>query len=188
MKGKLIIFSAPSGSGKSTIIEQVLKVIPNLQFSISATSRAPRGEEKNGVEYYFLSQDQFKAKADADLFLEWEEVYAGTCYGTLKEEVERIRDNQKHPIFDIDVVGGSNVKSFYGDDAISIFIKPPSIEELERRLRGRATDTEEAITKRLGKAKRELEFESKFDVTVINDNLDKAVADTIEVINNFISK
>ena len=135
--GKLVIFSAPSGSGKTTIVRELLKRFPRFEFSISATSRAPRGVEQHGVDYYFLSNDEFRARVERNEFVEWEEVYQGTCYGTLRSEMERIWSNGNIIIFDVDVLGGINLKRIFGDDACSIFIMPPSVEELERRLRGR---------------------------------------------------
>lgn len=182
-KGKIIVLSAPSGSGKSSIIKRLLEY-PELKlgFSISATSRAPRGTEKHGVEYYFISNDEFKKKADAEEFVEWEEVYPGTCYGTLKSEVSRVTEAGLNLIMDIDVKGGLNVKKCYGDQALTIFIMPPSKEELERRLRSRGTDAEEVIRRRLDKADFELSFASRFDKTVVNDDLDKAVSEVMEYI------
>lgn len=162
--GKLIIFSAPSGSGKSTIINYLLTQNLNLAFSISATSRAPRGEEKNGVEYYFLTPDRISpAVSPAGDFLEYEEVYTDKFYGTLKSEVERLTSAGKNVIFDVDVVGGVNIKRFYGERALSIFIQPPGIEELRRRLTSRATDAPEVIESRLAKAEYEMGFAPKFD-------------------------
>ena len=156
MAGKLIIFSAPSGSGKSTIINYLLQQSLRLRFSISATSRAPRGTEKNGVEYYFLTPEAFKARIAKGDFLEYEEVYTDKFYGTLKSEVERILNEGDNVIFDVDVVGGCNIKRFYGDRALSVFIQPPSIEELRKRLVGRGTDTPEVIESRIAKAEYEI--------------------------------
>ena len=186
-KGKIIIFSAPSGSGKSTIINR-LRQDENLHlgFSISATSRAPRGKEENGREYYFISHEEFLKRVKNEEFIEWEEVYPGTCYGTLFSEVERVTGTGNNLILDIDVKGGVNVKRIFGPEAISIFIMPPGLEELESRLRGRATDSEEMITKRLAKAEYELSFASQYDAIVINDNLDKAVEETKSLIKDFI--
>lgn len=186
MAGKLIIFSAPSGSGKSTIINYLLTQDLRLRFSISATSRAPRGTEKNGVEYYFLSPEEFRARIAAGDFLEYEEVYKDKFYGTLKSEVERILAEGDNVIFDVDVVGGCNIKKYYGDRALSMFIQPPSIEELRRRLEGRATDAPEVIESRIAKAAYELCFASQFDVVVVNDDLDKAKAEALRIIQNFI--
>lgn len=186
MAGKLIIFSAPSGSGKSTIINYLLTQDLRLRFSISATSRAPRGTEKNGVEYYFLSPEEFRARIAAGDFLEYEEVYKDKFYGTLKSEVERILAEGDNVIFDVDVVGGCNIKKYYGDRALSMFIQPPSIEELRRRLEGRATDAPEVIESRIAKAAYELSFAPQFDVVVVNDDLDKAKAEALRIIQNFI--
>lgn len=184
-KGKIIVLSAPSGTGKSSIIRELMKFPElNLGFSISATSRAPRGEEKHGVEYYFISHEEFRKKAEAGKFVEWEEVYPGTCYGTLKSEVERVTGEGKNLIMDIDVKGGLNVKKVYGDQALTIFILPPSKEELEKRLRGRATDAEEIILKRLAKADYELGFAPQFDVRVVNDELSKAVEEIKVLVEN----
>ncbi|MDE7347988.1 MAG: guanylate kinase [Muribaculaceae bacterium] len=175
-KGKIIVLSAPSGTGKSSIIKRLLDY-PELQlgFSVSATSRSPRGTEQHGVEYYFITHEEFKNKAEAGDFVEWEEVYPGTCYGTLKSEVKRVTEAGQNLIMDIDVKGGLNVKKCYGDQALTIFILPPSKEELEKRLRGRGTDAEEVIRKRLDKADYELSFAPQFDVRVVNDDLEKAV-------------
>lgn len=188
MAGKLIIFSAPSGSGKSTIINYLLQQSLRLRFSISATSRAPRGTEKNGVEYYFLTPEEFKARIAKGDFLEYEEVYTDKFYGTLKSEVERILNEGDNVIFDVDVVGGCNIKRFYGDRALSVFIQPPSIEELRKRLVGRGTDTPEVIESRIAKAEYELSFADKFDTVVINDNLETAKAKALQVIQAFLAK
>ena len=184
--GKLVIFSAPSGSGKTTIVRELLKRFDCFEFSISATSRQPRGVEQNGVDYYFMSNDEFKARVERDEFVEWEEVYAGTCYGTLKSEMERIWSKGNVIIFDVDVIGGINLKRLFGDDACSVFIMPPSVEELERRLRGRGTDAEEVIMKRIAKAEFEISKASEFDYTVVNDVLDEAVEETAAIISNFL--
>lgn len=175
-KGKIIVLSAPSGTGKSSIIRSLM-TYPELKlgFSISATSRQPRGEEKHGVEYYFISHEEFLQKAEAGDFVEWEEVYPGTCYGTLKSEIERVTACGCNLIMDIDVKGALNVKKVYGEQALIIFIMPPSKEELERRLRGRGTDREETIMKRLAKADFELSFAPQFDFRVVNDDLTHAV-------------
>ena len=188
MAGKLIIFSAPSGSGKSTIINYLLQQSLRLRFSISATSRAPRGTEKNGVEYYFLTPEAFKARIAKGDFLEYEEVYTDKFYGTLKSEVERILNEGDNVIFDVDVVGGCNIKRFYGDRALSVFIQPPSIEELRKRLVGRGTDTPEVIESRIAKAEYELSFANKFDTVVINDDLETAKAKALQVIQAFLAK
>lgn len=186
-KGKIIILSAPSGTGKSTIIARLMEK-PDLKlgFSVSATSRLPRGAEKHGCEYYFLTPEEFRLKVDNDEFVEWEEVYQGTCYGTLVSEVERVTGAGYNLIMDIDVKGALNVKKRYGADAISIFILPPSLEELERRLRARSTDSEESITKRLSKAEYEMSFSDGFDKRVVNDNLDTASQEVESLIKEFI--
>lgn len=184
--GKLVIFSAPSGSGKTTIVRELLKRFDCFEFSISATSRKPRGEERDGVDYYFLSNDEFRARVERDEFVEWEEVYAGTCYGTLRSEMERIWAKGNVILFDVDVMGGINLKHLFGDDACSVFIMPPSVEELERRLRGRGTDAEEVIRKRIDKAEFELSKSSEFDFTVVNDDLQQAVDETVAIITNFL--
>lgn len=188
-KGKIIIVSAPSGTGKSSIIS---KIIDNpelaLGFSVSATSRSPRGEERDGREYYFLTPDEFSRRVEAGEFVEWEEVYKGTCYGTLLSEVERVTGEGRNLIMDIDVKGALNVKKRFGDEAVSIFIMPPSLEELERRLRGRQTDSEEAISRRLGKAGYEMTFASEFDERVVNDNLSRAASEVEEIIRNFVKE
>ena len=183
---KLIIFSAPSGSGKTTIVRELLKRFDCFEFSISATSRQPRGQEQNGIDYYFMSNDEFRSRVERDEFVEWEEVYAGTCYGTLKSEMERIWSNGHVIIFDVDVMGGINLKRLFGDNACSIFIMPPSVEELERRLRGRGTDAEEVIAKRIAKAEFELSKATEFDFKVVNDDLQTAVDETAAIITNFL--
>lgn len=182
---KLIIFSAPSGSGKSTIINYLLKQNLNLAFSISATSRAPRGTEQHGVEYFFLSPEEFRQRIANDEFLEYEEVYEDRFYGTLKAQVERQLAAGQNVVFDVDVVGGCNIKQYYGNRALSIFIQPPSIEELRKRLEGRGTDAPEVIEDRLAKASYELTFASKFDKVVVNDDLEKAQAETLQLIKDF---
>lgn len=186
--GKVVIFSAPSGSGKTTIVRRLLEQYTQFEFSISATSRQPRGAERDGVDYYFLTAEAFAAKVKEDAFVEWEEVYAGTCYGTLKSEVERIWAKGNVILFDVDVMGGISLKRIFGDKACSIFIMPPSIEELRRRLIGRATDTMEVIEKRVSKAAFEIEKAPEFDQTVINDDLEKAVEDTRAIINQFLAQ
>ncbi|MBE6300330.1 MAG: guanylate kinase [Parabacteroides distasonis] len=188
MAGKLIIFSAPSGSGKSTIINYLLTQNLNLHFSISATSRAPRGTEQNGIEYYFLTPEEFRNRIAAGDFLEYEEVYTDKFYGTLKSEVERILNKGDNVVFDVDVVGGCNIKKYYGERALSVFIQPPSVEELRKRLEGRGTDAPEVIDSRIAKAEFELSFASKFDVVIINDDLDKAKSDTLTTIQNFLKR
>lgn len=188
MAGKLIIFSAPSGSGKSTIINYLLTQELNLAFSISATSRPPRGEEKHGTEYFFLSPEEFKQHIANDEFLEYEEVYENRFYGTLKEQVEKQLEAGQNVIFDVDVVGGCNIKKFYGDRALSLFIQPPSVEELRNRLIGRGTDAPEIIESRIAKAEFELGFANKFDVVIINDELEKAKNEALQIIQEFLKK
>ncbi len=188
MAGKLIIFSAPSGAGKSTLVQHLLKCNFDLEFSISATSRAPRGVEKNGVEYYFLSPEEFRQKIDNKEFIEHEEVYSNLYYGTLRSEIDRISDNGKNIIFDIDVAGGVNIKKYFGDRALSIFVAPPSIEILQERLKGRGTDTEEMIKKRIGKADFEMSFAPKFDRVIVNDDLEKAKTEVEQVVGEFLNK
>lgn len=188
MAGKLIIFSAPSGSGKSTIINYLLTQNLNLSFSISATSRAPRGTEQNGVEYFFLTPEEFKQRIANDEFLEYEEVYKDRFYGTLKAQVEKQLAAGQNVIFDVDVVGGCNIKKFYGDRALSVFIQPPSLEELRKRLTGRGTDAPEVIESRLAKAIFELSYAEKFDVVIVNDNLEKAQAEALKTIRDFIQQ
>ena len=188
MKGKLIIVSAPSGSGKSTIVNWLMQEHPELKlyFSISCTSRAPRGEEKDGVEYFFLTPEAFKEKIKNNEFLEYEEVYENRFYGTLKAQVERQREAGQNVVFDVDVKGGVNIKKHYGKKALSLFIQPPSIEELRRRLEGRGTDTQEAIEQRIAKAAYELTFAPKFDRVVVNDDLETAKQETFNIINDFL--
>ncbi|ASB47746.1 guanylate kinase [Alkalitalea saponilacus] len=185
-KGKLIIFSAPSGSGKTTIVKHLLSKSLNLAFSVSATSRNPRVNEKNGEDYHFLSNEEFQQKVANDEFLEWEEVYQGTCYGTLKSEVERLRNQGKNVVFDVDVVGGVNIKQYYGDEALAIFIQPPSVDELRRRLVVRNTDAPEVIEKRVAKAEKELTYSSGFDKIVVNDILEKACDEVESLVKTFV--
>jgi len=188
MKGKLVIFSAPSGSGKSTIVNWLMQEHPELKlyFSISCTSRAPRGTEQNGVEYFFLTPEEFKSKIANEEFLEYEEVYQDRFYGTLKAQVERQREAGQNVVFDVDVKGGVNIKRYYGDEALSIFIQPPSVEELRRRLTGRGTDTSEAIEERLAKAEYELTFAPQFNHVVINDDLETAKQETLQLVESFL--
>ena len=190
MKGKLIIFSAPSGSGKSTIVNWLMQEHPELQlyFSISCTSRQPRGTERDGVEYFFISAEEFRQRIAGGEFLEYEEVYENRFYGTLKEQVERQREAGQNVVFDVDVKGGVNIKKFYGDEALSLFIQPPSVEELRRRLVGRATDSAEAIENRVAKASYELTFAPQFDQIIVNDNLDDAKAEALKIVKKFLTK
>lgn len=189
MDNKVIIFSAPSGAGKSTVVNHLLGLHPELEFSISATSRAPRGQEQHGIEYYFFTSDEFRQMISEDKFVEYEEVYAGSFYGTLRSEVERIWSKGHVIIFDIDVQGGVNLKRIFGDQAFSIFIQAPSVEILRERLIGRATDTAEAIEKRVAKAASEMEFAAgKFDYTLINDDLQTALAEAERVVGDFLAK
>ena len=187
-KTGLVIFSAPSGSGKSTIVQWLMKEHPELKlyFSISCTSRAPRGTEQNGVEYFFLTPEEFKSKIQNDEFLEYEEVYQDRFYGTLKAQVERQLEAGQNVVFDVDVKGGINTKKFYGERALSIFIQPPSVEELRRRLVGRGTDTPEAIENRLAKAEYEMTFAPQFDHIVVNDDLETAKAETLKLVEAFL--
>lgn len=187
-KGKLIIFSAPSGSGKTTIVKRIMGEVANLSFSVSAASRKPRLGEVNGVDYYFFSPEEFKEKIENQEFLEWEEVYENQFYGTLKSEVDAKIEKGINVVFDVDVVGGVNIKNFYGKDAISIFVKPPSVEELRKRLLNRGTETPETLAKRIGKAEVELGFSNRFDVVIVNDNLDEAVQKTKSTVINFIEE
>jgi len=186
MKGKLIIFSAPSGAGKTTIVKLLLEKLSELEFSISACSRAKRAEEKEGRDYYFLSVEEFKSKLENDEFLEWEEVYKDHFYGTLKSEIQRIWDKGKHVIFDVDVIGGLNIKKFYGEKALSIFVQPPSLTHLKERLKGRSTDTDENIEIRLGKAEEEMKYAKQFDKILINDDLGRAVEEGVGLITGFL--
>lgn len=186
--GKLIIFSAPSGSGKTTIVHRLMQIVEGLEFSVSATSRAPRGVEQHGKDYYFLSGEEFDQKIAEDAFVEWEEVYAGTKYGTLRSEMERIWSKGHTILFDVDVKGGVRLKNIFGEQALSIFVMPPSIEELRRRLEGRATDSPEKIEQRIGKANEELGYADKFDRTIINDDLDVAVEQVRKAVTEFINQ
>ena len=183
--GKLVVLSAPSGSGKTSLVKELLKEKLNLGFSISATSRAPRGKEKNNLDYYFLSHDEFVERINENAFLEYEEVYKGTFYGTLKKEIERIWESGKHVLFDIDVYGGIKIKTQYPENTLSVFIMPPSIKELEIRLRKRGTESEEKIKHRLNKSKEELSFSKKFDVVVINDDFVVTKNKLVEIVNEF---
>lgn len=186
MSNKVIIFSAPSGSGKSTIVSHILKLHPEMEFSVSATSRAPRGQERNGIEYHFFTADEFRKMIAEDKFVEYEEVYAGSFYGTLKSEVQRIWDKGHVIIFDVDVKGGVNLKKSFGDKALSVFIQAPSVEELRKRLVARGTDSAEAIAKRVAKASEEMTYADKFDYILVNDDLQKAYAEAEKVVDDFL--
>lgn len=188
MKGKLVIFSAPSGSGKTTIVHHLLKEDFNLEFSISACSREKRHTETDGVDYYFLSVEDFKRKIANNEFIEWEEVYKDHYYGTLRSEVDRIRTLGKNVIFDIDVKGGLNIKKQFGDEALAIFVQAPSVKELENRLRVRSTDSHDKITKRMERVEYELSFADKFDYVIVNDNLEKALIEAENLLDNFLNK
>ena len=187
MEGKLFIFSAPSGSGKTTIVRTLLDKNLDLEFSISATSRPKRKNEIDGIDYYFLSAKDFKEKIAKDEFVEWEEVYENRFYGTLKSELERIWNQGKHVIFDVDVVGGVNIKKKYPEKALSIFVMPPSIEELEKRLNQRSTDSKEDIETRIKKANEELSYSDKFDIIIINNELEKAIQESEDTIKKFVN-
>jgi guanylate kinase len=187
-KGKLLIFSAPSGSGKTTLVKYLLEQVPNLAFSVSATSRKPRTGELEGRDYYFLSPDEFKRKITENAFLEYEEVYTDVFYGTLFEQVEAKRNAGKHVIFDVDVVGGLNIKKHFGKEALAVFIKAPSIEILTERLINRGTDNDESIKKRIEKAAWEMDFADRFDVVLVNDELEKARQELIAIISEFLSR
>ena len=182
----IIIFSAPSGSGKSTIVNYLLERHPELEFSVSATSRAPRGTEQHGEAYYFLTTEEFKKKIAENAFVEYEEVYSGCYYGTLKSEIERISTKGHHVVFDVDVVGGCNLKRIFGEEALSIFIAPPSVEVLRQRLKGRGTDSDEMIEKRVDKAEYEMTFAPKFDKIIVNDRLEDAQQEAEAAILQFI--
>lgn len=188
MKGKMLIVSAPSGSGKSTIVNWLMHEHPELKlyFSISCTSRTPRGTEQNGVEYFFLTPEEFRERIAKQEFLEYEEVYENRFYGTLKQQVENQREQGQNVVFDVDVKGGINIKKYYGDEALSLFIQPPSIEELRRRLEGRKTDTPEAIEERLAKAEYEITFAPQFDKIIVNDDLETAKQETLKIVKAFL--
>ena len=186
LNGKCIIFSAPSGAGKTTIVRYLLRQIKSLAFSISAASRQPRGREENGIDYHFFSVPDFKSKINSGDFIEWEEVYTDNFYGTLKSEVIKAWENNKTVVFDVDAVGGINLKHIFGQKALSIFIKPPSLFVLEQRLKNRRTETKEQIKMRLDKAEEELSYANKFDVVLLNDNLEEACAEIKEKVNQFL--
>ena len=188
MQGKIIIFSAPSGAGKTTIVKHLLSVNPLLSFSISACTRDKRGRtEVNGKDYYFITPEDFKQKIEKDEFVEWEEVYEGAFYGTLKSEIERIWRSGKHVILDVDVKGGLSIKQFYKERALAIFVKPPSVEELANRLQARNTDSASSISSRVFKAKFEMKFEDQFDKVIVNDNLEEACAKAEKLVNEFLN-
>ncbi|MBN1108852.1 MAG: guanylate kinase [Bacteroidales bacterium] len=187
MKGKLVIISAPSGAGKTTIVRYLLGAKMNLEFSVSATTRSRRGREKEGLDYYFLSVGEFRKMIEGGDFIEWEEVYPGQFYGTLKNELERIWRKGNHVLFDVDVKGGLNLKNIFGDDAVSIFIMPPSVEELEKRLLRRGTEDTSKIKTRLNKAAEEMKLASGFDHTVINDNLERAEEEVFNIVYTFLN-
>lgn len=186
-KGKCVIFSAPSGAGKTTIVHHLLDQNIGLEFSVSACSREPRPNEINGKDYYFLGVEGFKQKIDEDAFVEWEEVYTDNFYGTLRSEVERIWKNGKAVIFDVDVIGGLNLKKIFGENALAVFVEPPSVDELEKRLRGRSTETEEKIAQRLAKAREEISYSEQFDVILINDDLEKACDQAEMLVKTFLA-
>ena len=188
MKRKTVIFSAPSGSGKSTIVHHILDLHPEMEFSVSATSRAPRGTEQDGIDYHFIPPEEFRRRIEAGEFVEYEEVYRDRFYGTLKSEVERIWNAGHVIIFDVDVKGGVNLKKYFGDAALSVFIKAPSVEVLRERLIGRATDSPEAIAERVAKATEELTYEDRFDYVLVNDDLATAYAEAERVVDEFLSK
>lgn len=187
MQGKLIIITAPSGSGKTTIARHLLAHIPQLRFSVSATTRAIRAGEQNGVDYYFITADDFKQRINADKFIEYQEVYTGVMYGTLKEEIERIWAMDNHVVFDVDVVGAKNLKEMYGPNALLMFIKLNSVEQLEQRLRNRNTETKEQLEMRLEKARREMEYEQYADVVILNDDLATAQQNAMQAVSSFIN-
>lgn len=187
--GKAIIFSAPSGSGKTTIVKHLLQKFPNLGFSISACTRDKRGRaEQDGKDYYFLTPDEFKKKIDKDQFIEWEEVYEGNFYGTLKEEIQRIWDNGRHVIFDVDVKGGLNLKKYFGDSGLAIFVQVPSLDDLAIRLRDRGTESEASLSRRLYKAKFEMGFKDKFDVILLNNDLQTSFREAENLVLDFINQ
>lgn len=185
--GKCIIFSAPSGAGKTTIVHHLLKQVPGLEFSISACSRSPRPNESDGKDYYFLGIDGFRQRIAEDAFVEWEEVYTDHFYGTLRSEIERIWKNGNAVIFDVDVIGGLNLKRFFGEKALAVFVQPPSVEELEKRLRYRSTETEEKIQQRMAKSRKELAYSVDFDTVLVNDDLHKACTEAERLVSAFLS-
>jgi guanylate kinase len=186
-KGKLIIFAAPSGSGKTSIVKYLLEQHLPLRFSVSATTRPKRPSEKYGEDYFFLSKNQFEDKISSGDFLEWEEVYAGTYYGTLKSEVDKLLENGENVLFDVDVLGALNIKKIYGIQALALFVKAPSVEELVERLKNRGTENEESLKRRMEKANYELSFEKEFDITIINNDLPEAQSESKKIIMNFVN-
>ncbi|MFP4289082.1 MAG: guanylate kinase [Bacteroidales bacterium] len=188
MQGKIIIICAPSGAGKTTLLKEVLQRFENLEFSVSATTRPPRAKEKHGQDYYFLSEEDFKKRITENQFVEWEEVYEGTFYGTPRSELTRIWQKNKHVVFDLDVLGGMNIKKQYPLTSLSVFIQPPSLNALRERLLGRGSETPESIEKRINRAAYEMEFAPKFDVKIVNDDLHKATAQLHEAFTRFLSK
>lgn len=189
MQGKAIIFSAPSGSGKTTIVRHLLATNPKLGFSISACTRDKRGRsEENGKDYYFLTPEEFKTKIDQDAFVEWEEVYAGNFYGTLKSEIERIWASGRHVIFDVDVKGGLHLKEYFGDRGLAVFVKVPSVEELSKRLRDRNTETDAQLSQRIFKANFEMKFENQFDISLVNEDLEVSLAKAENLVDTFLEK
>jgi guanylate kinase len=186
MKGKLLIFSAPSGSGKTTVVQHLIRLYPELEFSISATSRKKRNNETDGKDYYFLSVEDFRKKIENQEFIEWEEVYKGQYYGTLKMEVERIRNKGSHVVFDVDVVGGLNIKKLYGNNALAVFVKAPSVKVLEERLRARSTEDEQSLKRRIEKSIGEMSYADKFDCVLVNDRLDIALLDAEKIVADFL--
>lgn len=188
-QGKAIIFSAPSGSGKTSLVKHLIQHVPNLGFSISACTRDKRGRhEVHGRDYYFLSIDEFKKKIDEDAFVEWEEVYEGNFYGTLKEEVQRIWDNGKAVIFDVDVKGGLALKKYFGPQALAIFVKVPSLDVLKSRLNDRGTESEESLSRRLYKAEFEAKFEPQFDLSILNDDFERSSQEAVTLVSEFLAK
>lgn len=186
MTGKSVIISAPSGAGKTTIVHKLIDAIGDLRFSVSATSRSPRHGEVDGTDYHFMTVEEFKQRIEHKEFIEWEEVYQDQFYGTLKAEVNRIWKDGHHVIFDVDVEGGVSLKTYFGEQALSIFIEPPSLEALAQRLNSRGTESEESMNRRLSKAEHELTYSDKYDVVVVNDDLDAAVARTLSIVNEFL--
>ena len=188
MKGKAIIFSAPSGAGKTTIVKHLLQLDMGLEFSISACSRPPRQQEADGRDYYFMSAADFRKHIAQDDFLEWEEVYRDHYYGTLKSELDRIWSRQKHVVFDVDVIGGLNLKEYFGQNALAVFVQPPSMQELEKRLRDRSTDTDDKIRDRMVKAASEMEYSARFDVILVNDHLADTLMKGRKIVQDFLQK